>query len=53
MDFGPIHERASTQRALITFDQLLDAGVASVREGLIKLGYEEYVPTDLHLPDQE
>ncbi len=28
MDFGPIHERASTQRALITFDQLLDAGVS-------------------------
>ena len=32
---------------------VLDAGVASVREGLIKLGYEEYVPTDLHLLDQE
>jgi len=28
VDFGPIHERASTQRALITFDQLLDAGVS-------------------------
>ena len=31
---------------------VLDAGVAGVREGLIKLGYEEYVPTDLHLLDQ-
>lgn len=28
MDFGPIHKRASTQRALITFDQLLECGLS-------------------------
>ena len=39
--------------AAVLFFSVLDAGVASVREGLIKLGYEEYVPTDLHLLDQE